>query len=72
MKHHYFIKFTHPRASASGDGEGAGTDAEMREYIDKKPMLIRWAVYLALFLAVLILGVYGPGYDASVFIYREF
>lgn len=56
----------------AGDDEGAGTDAEMREYIDKKTMLVRWALYLALFLAVLILGVYGPGYDASVFIYREF
>ena len=56
----------------AGDEGGAGTDAEMREYIDTKPMLIRWAVYLALFLAVFILGMYGPMYDASVFIYREF
>ena len=56
----------------AGDDEGAGTDAEMREYIDSKSTLVRWALYLALFLAVLILGVYGPGYDASVFIYREF
>lgn len=56
----------------AGDDEGAGTDAEMREYIDTKPMLVRWAIYLALLLAVLIVGVYGPGYDASVFIYREF
>ena len=56
----------------AGDDEGAGTDAEMREYIDGKPMLVRWGLYLTLFLAVLILGVYGPGYDASVFIYREF
>lgn len=56
----------------AGDDEGAGTDAEMREYVDRKNMLIRWALYIALFLAVLIFGVYGPGYDASVFIYREF
>lgn len=56
----------------AGDGEGAGTDAEMREYIDTKSMLVRWAIYLALFAAVLIFGIYGPGYDASVFIYREF
>ena len=56
----------------AGDEEGAGTDAEMREWIDKRAMLIRWALYLALFSAVLILGVYGPGYDSSVFIYREF
>ena len=56
----------------AGDDEGAGTDAEMREYIDKKAMPVRWAIYLGLFLAVLILGMYGPVYDASVFIYREF
>jgi hypothetical protein len=56
----------------AGDESGAGTDAEMREYLDKKSMIIRWALYLALFMAVLILGIYGPGYDASVFIYREF
>ena len=56
----------------AGNDEGAGTDAEMREYIDSKSMLVRWALYLALFLAVLILGMYGPVYDASVFIYREF
>lgn len=56
----------------AGDDEGSGTDAEMREYIDGKGMAVRWCIYLALFLAVLILGIYGPGYDASVFIYREF
>jgi hypothetical protein len=44
----------------------------MREYIDSKSTLVRWGLYLALLLAVIILGVYGPGYDASVFIYREF
>ncbi len=53
-------------------GAGKETDAEMREWIDEKKLLIRWALYLALFLAVLLLGVYGPGYDPSVFIYREF
>ena len=51
---------------------GKETDAEMRELIDEKATLIRWAIYLALFLAVLILGVYGPSYDPTVFIYREF
>ena len=56
----------------AGDDEGAGTDAEMREYIDSKNMLIRWALYLLLFTAVLLFGIYGPGYDPSVFIYREF
>ena len=56
----------------AGDGEGAGTDAEMRDYIDTKSTAIRWTLYILLFLAVLILGVYGPSYDPTVFIYREF
>ena len=55
-----------------GTDDDAETDAEMREYIDTKTLVIRWALYLALFLAVLILGVYGPSYDPTVFIYREF
>lgn len=52
--------------------EGKETDAEMREFIDERHMIIRWCLYIALFLAVLILGVYGPSYDPTVFIYREF
>ncbi len=55
-----------------GADAGKETDAEMREWIDEKSMLIRWALYMALFLAVLLLGVYGPSYDPTVFIYREF
>lgn len=56
----------------AGDDEGAGTDAEMREYIDTKNLVIRWTLYILLFVAVLLLGVYGPSYDPAVFIYREF
>lgn len=56
-------------AASSSDKE---TDAEMREFIDEKGMLIRWALYIALFIIVLLLGVYGPSYDPTVFIYREF
>ena len=56
----------------AGDDEGSGTDSEMRDYIDSKSMLVRWAIYIALFVAVLLLGVYGPSYDPTVFIYREF
>ena len=54
------------------DDEGAGTDAEMREYLDSKSLAIRWAAWILLFVAVLLFGIYGPGYDPTVFIYREF
>ncbi|MDO5414484.1 MAG: MBOAT family O-acyltransferase [Bacillota bacterium] len=45
-------------------------------YIRKKmaemALPLRWAILLAGFVCVLVLGVYGPGYDASAFIYRGF
>ena len=56
----------------AGDDEGAGTDAEMREYLDSKSLAIRWAAFILLFVAVFLFGIYGPGYDPTVFIYREF
>lgn len=33
---------------------------------------VRWAVYLLLYAVVLILGIYGPGFSASSFIYMNF
>ena len=38
----------------------------------KQNLAFRWLVYLALFLAVLVLGRYGPGYNAADFIYAGF
>lgn len=43
-----------------------------REWIGRKPEWVRWTVWFGLFLAVLILGAYGQGYDASQFIYNQF
>ena len=48
------------------------TGAEFRNALDKKPLPIRWIVYITALLAVAIFGVYGVGYDASTFIYRGF
>lgn len=45
-------------------------------YIRKKmaemALPLRWIILLAGFACVLVLGVYGPGYDAAAFIYRGF
>ena len=38
----------------------------------KKNLLVRYAVFGALVLAIVILGIYGDGYDASNFIYGQF
>lgn len=44
----------------------------VRELLAKQNLAFRWLVYLALFLAVLVLGRYGPGYNAADFIYARF
>lgn len=44
----------------------------IREKIAALPLPVRWAIYMGGVLAVIIVGVYGVGYDASSFIYRGF
>ncbi len=45
---------------------------KIRESMGEMTLAKRWAILLLGFAAVLVLGVYGPGYDASAFIYRGF
>ena len=44
----------------------------LRELILRQPLPVRWAVYFAALTAILLFGVYGPGYDAAAFIYFQF
>ena len=44
----------------------------MRPVLAEKPLPIRWAVYLIGIFAVLIFGVYGPGFSESQFLYFQF
>ena len=59
-------------AERRGDSETIGISSGVRGLIKEKPLPVRWGLFLLLFAAVLVLGVYGPGYDASAFIYRGF
>ncbi len=43
-----------------------------RIWLAKRPLPLRWAVYLALLFAVLLEGQYGPGFEAADFIYQGF
>ena len=44
----------------------------MRPVLAEKPLPVRWAVYLIGIFAVLIFGVYGPGFSESQFLYFQF
>ncbi|MDE7262909.1 MAG: hypothetical protein K2N78_12745 [Oscillospiraceae bacterium] len=44
----------------------------VREVLARQNLVFRWLVYIALVLAVVVLGRYGPGYDAAAFIYAGF
>lgn len=50
----------------------AGRNGSVREKLAARPVLLRYVTYFAGFLAVLLLGAYGVGYDASQFIYSQF
>ncbi len=41
-------------------------------WLDRRPMLVRGLLMLLGILAVVVFGVWGPGYDASAFIYFQF
>ena len=44
----------------------------VRETLARQNLAFRWAVCLLGVLAVLIFGIYGPGYDAASFVYMEY
>ena len=44
----------------------------LRPYITRQALPVRWAFYLCGVLAVLVFGLYGPGYDARAFAYFQF
>ncbi|MDO5294814.1 MAG: MBOAT family O-acyltransferase [bacterium] len=44
----------------------------VRDQIATKPPVMRYMIYYGLFLAIIIFGAYGIGYDSSQFIYNQF
>lgn len=44
----------------------------IRERVAESNIVFRWSAYYLLFFSVIIFGIYGPGYDASSFIYMRF
>ena len=69
----FVISFCEERyAGAAGSGGLAAGAEAFRNLLDKRPLVLRWALLLAAFALVLTFGIYGPGYDAGAFIYRGF
>lgn len=44
----------------------------VREKLLRKPYIVRYILFLMLFVSILVFGAYGTGYDASQFIYNQF
>ena len=44
----------------------------LRTKIEAQPLLLRWGLIIAAMASVIFFGVYGPGFDASQFIYFQF
>lgn len=44
----------------------------IREMIEKQHIIVRWGIYLGAIVLIAVLGVYGPGYDATQFLYGQF
>ncbi len=49
-----------------------GDGVSLRERIDRGSFVKEWALLLACICAILLLGVYGPGYDPVKFVYANF
>lgn len=44
----------------------------VRERVSMKPIYIRWTLYIVAFIIIVLLGMYGPGYDQNQFVYMQF
>lgn len=50
----------------------SGRTGSVREKIARKPYVIRYIMFVALFFSVLLFGNYGQGYDVQQFIYNQY
>lgn len=44
----------------------------IRETIARQNIVVRWMAYYVIIVTIIIFGIYGPGYDATSFIYQKF
>ena len=44
----------------------------LRELLEGQHLILRWGIYLGAIALIAVLGVYGPGYSATQFLYGQF
>ncbi len=44
----------------------------IRQFIEQQNLPFRWLIYYCGIFSIIIFGIYGPGYDASTFVYMQF
>ena len=44
----------------------------IREMLSSQHIIVRWCIYLGAIALIAVLGVYGPGYSATQFLYGQF
>ena len=44
----------------------------VRQLIAQKNIVIRWVIWFVMIFVVMLIGIYGPEYNASSFIYEQF
>lgn len=42
------------------------------QVVAKQHIVVRWLIYYGVFFAVMVFGIYGPGYDAASFVYMQY
>ncbi len=52
--------------------DGMQERMNVRQAIARRNIVLRWTIYFAGIFAVLIFGIYGPGYDPQDFVYMQF
>lgn len=50
----------------------SGRNGSVREKLESKSFILKYAIFICLLFAILLFGAYGIGYDATQFIYNQF
>ena len=69
---HYFIVVLLSIAFLGFISSRQEKGVHIRQWIAERPIVLRWIIYFGAIFAVILFGAYGPGYDASSFVYMAY